>query len=411
MNIQGSVFKISRSFYLHFSNVLFLSCLVFLFIYFSGLNNNFFYFSPGSDSDLFIDFLRIINSERSSYLFSIFMADKKSAHVELIAPIFNVVEPGSFSGLLTLIIINAIFLAIIIKRITSLTFSNEVLLINSLIILCPLTAMLMASYLRDIFALFLVIEIAYLIHVWRNKFRNVLFLLLFSFLLYYTRSFYLFAIISGYIFSRFKFKYVVILFFLSIFAIVNLIDLKPLLLRLLLLHGEDAARFSESSLAVRFEDINSISPVLVLKRVALGFLTMVATPQPAFVLQDIISGRGSTINLFENILQLVYSIFYIAFLLPITFTIISKRANIQSFIQTRSMFHDILLFVLFSVLFIYSVKFFGIRHYKVEYVKYVLWLASLSYFPILSNVRTKRFLFFSILCCLMAFLLVAMYLI
>ncbi|MFS1423632.1 hypothetical protein [Shewanella sp. 10N.286.48.B5] len=389
---------------------LFLACLSLFFVYLSGEINSFLYYSPGSDSDLFIEFLKIISSGQTSYHYEIFSEDNKNGFLNIISPIFIVIEPGSLLAISLMLLLNLLFVAMIAKRIVSLSNSNDRVAVQCLIVLCPLTAMLMVSYLRDIFAIFLVVEIVFLIHVWRTSLFNTLLILLLSLLLYYTRSFYLFAILTGLLFNSFKFKFAMFWSLLSLLLVIVFIDLKPILIRILVLHGDDAARLGGNSLSVEIDDIDTISPITILKRIILGFFTMIVTPQPAFILKDILGAKGSGFQVIENSFQLVYSFVYIVFILPITVTLLTSISKLKLLLFKKSKFHFILFFVLFSVFFIYAIKFFGIRHYKVEYVKYILWLGVISFFPIVSHVKTKKFICFSMLSSLFALLITVKYL-
>lgn len=400
---------ITRNNLISFLSFIPLLCSSLVFIYMSGYNNDFNYYSPGSDSDLFISFLKAINSGQNSYIYEVFASDNKNGYLNIISPVFNFVEPGSLLAISLLLILNLLFVAMIAKRIVSLSCCNDKVIVQWLIVLCPLTAMLMVSYLRDIFALFLVVEIVYLIHTWRASVFNIVLLCLLSVVLYYTRSFYLLAIFSGLVFSCFKFKYAITCLLISFILIFLFVDLKPILVRLLVLHGEDAARLGESSLNVAFDDIDSISPLIILKRIVLGGFTMLVTPQPAFILKDIIGARGG-FNLIENFFQFIYSVVYIVFLVPITLCLITSISRVKFLLFKNSRFHFILLFVLSAVFFVYSIKFFGIRHYKVEYVKYILWLGAISFFPIVSHLKTKRFFCLSMFSSLLALLITVKYL-
>ena len=255
--------------------------------------------------------------------------------------------------------------------------------------------MLMTSYLRDIFAVFLVIEIAYLIHKRVFNPPTIGLIVLFSVLLFFTRSFYLLTLYLGVLVSIFSLRFVIIASIPLVLAVVLFVDIKPILVKLLVLHGRDAAKLGSSALAVGADGIGDITPLFFVKRLVLGLFTMLVTPQPAFILNDIVNSKGDWYRDVENVFQLLFSILYMGFILPITATIVvsMEKGTLAKFKASR--FHFAMFTVLVFLFVVYSLKYFGVRHYKVEYARYILWLAVLTFFPISSYLKTRVFFVFS----------------
>lgn len=398
------VAKIRVSSVLSTSNYLILIGITLVFIYLSGLKNQFLSYSPGSDSDLFIKFLDMIINGHSTPTFEIYFAAKKQAFLNLLSPLYQYIEAGSLASIILLITLNLLFVSMICKRIIYFAKPDDKNLFHCLIILCPLTALLMVSYLRDIFAVFLVIELAYLFHLRRFNPYSVTLILFFSLLLFYTRSFYLVTLYLGVLVSIFSFRTVLLAAIPAVLLIVVFVDIKPILIKLLVLHGRDAAKLGGSALTVGVDGISDITPLFVIKRLALGFFTMLATPQPGFILNDLVNSKGDWYRDVENVFQLVFSVIYVGFLLPITACIVLTLDKHQLTTFKNSRFHFAVLTVLVFLFAVYSIKYFGVRHFKVDYARYILWLAALTFFPVKSLIKSKLFFVLSGSMLLLAYL-------
>ncbi|MFS1899393.1 hypothetical protein BCU22_020260 [Vibrio cyclitrophicus] len=363
-----------------------------IFIYLSGEKNDFISYSPGSDSDLFIYFLKVINLGLSSSSYDIFSANSKNAYLEILSPIFNAIEPGSLFAICVLVFLNFNFILCISTRILNANVYNvNAQMVSFLVLLCPLASVLMVSYLRDIFSVFLAVEICYLLH--RNKERNLDFILIlvFSVMLFYTRSFYLYAIVLGYIISTIRFNYIILLSVISFFLVFLFLDLQPLLTKLLVLHGGDNERLGNGSLSVDIDNVSNVPLLLIVERLVRGAITMLLTPQPGFIINDIIHLNSGSFKFFEDIFQLIFSYIYVALILPITFVSIKKLNKVILLDLFSSKFHVMMFSLLLSIFIVYSIKFFGVRHYKVDFARHIFWVGFLSFFPLIQYVKTKLF--------------------
>lgn len=381
--------------YVSTSSYLVLIGTALVFIYLSGLRNAFMYYSPGSDSDLFIRFLDMIINGQSSTTFEIYLASNKQAFLNILAPVYHYIDAGGLASIILLITLNLVFITMITRRLVYFAHGQDKNIFHCLVVLCPLAAMLMTSYLRDIFAVFLVIEIAYLIHKRVFNPATIGLIVLFSVLLFFTRSFYLLTLYLGVLVSIFSLRFVILASIPLVLAVVFFVDIKPILVKLLVLHGRDAAKLGSSALAVGVEGIGDITPLFFVKRLVLGLFTMLVTPQPAFILNDIVNSKGDWYRDVENVFQLLFSILYMGFILPITATIVVsiEKGTLAKFKASR--FHFAMFTVLVFLFVVYSLKYFGVRHYKVEYARYILWLAVLTFFPISSYLKTRVFFVFS----------------
>jgi hypothetical protein len=359
--------------------------------------------SYGSDSTFFENILKSMGEngfESDSYRF--IESEKKGLALFIFYPIYLLSDNYVFNAAVIFSINYFVYILTLVSIFNLLNQTNaaskspHLKYILFLVVPAPLVIF---SFLRDVYVLFFIIEIIYAYILIKPKAIKLIVIGLSLLALLTLREFYAYMLILFIIFdwlNRYSYKIKVLTLFLGTILILLLIEREfviGLVGKLLILTDSDIhmAKVQSSTVDIEkfyygaYKDIELI--YFLLMRLVEGAYRFVLTPvfSPYLIYYTFNQVEMHSVYTgFEiKFINILYAFMHNFLLFPLLVSMIfSFKANRKCFNKVQEKVTNILLLLLITTILIYSIKFFGARNIKVDFIYSFLAIVLLMYFRI-----------------------------
>ncbi|MCK4662712.1 MAG: hypothetical protein KAT68_07600 [Bacteroidales bacterium] len=366
-------------------------------------------FSYGSDSSFFEKILLSIQKKgdfKDAYMYEWIKQDKKIFAIYLNSIFYRLFANNVVNAILVFFFNYLIHFLLTITGIllfknifkedlrTDKNYQLKIFLISFSII----GLLILPTFLRDVYILFVIIEIQYLLFYEKSNFKKWLLIILGVFILLNIRELYAYAVIAYvFLFKIFKLEnlnflkinlkkikfYYVIIFLVLLISIIFLFDTTDFLYKiatklLVLIEGEKDFLGSFEFLGIKYGSVQNYSLLylffIIFLRMLIGILRFIITPVfSQYLLYYIFSFSSNDTSFYfgtENIVVVLLSTFIFNFIIfPAIFSFIFRIRDLtkeKDKLKLNYFLFNIIM-VVFTIL-TYSIKFLGARNQKVDYI-------------------------------------------
>ena len=362
--------------------------------------------SYGSDSSFFENIYKSMMLDGfDSYLYRFIELDNKSFTFVLFHPIYLLSDNHIVNGGIIFFINNSVYLLTVATLLTILNRTNAAYksswLHYMLIGLIP-APIVVFSFLRDVYVLFFIIEAIYAFYFVKPRILKAIIVISSLLALLFLRDFYFYTLIACFLLplagnSLIK-KLALMILVVSIFAIGSSAGefLNSLFGRLLMLTDSDIHMSKNVDLLVDIDlfyggNYSSIELVYyTISRLAEGLYRFILTPIMSSYILYYFFDKPSLATIYSgfevSLVNISYAFTYNFLYFPLlTSALISFRHNWKFFSNDQKDLINVLVVLILATISVYSIKFFGARNLKVDFIYSFLVVFALMYFRINRN--------------------------